>query len=71
MRKEHMDQVERWALFVKKNPAKWKKIHTSFINSIFDKHKQFKERILETPGGKEKLAKLYNIKNREGYGWLK
>lgn len=71
MRKEHMEQIERWAQFVKNNPTKWKKIHTRFINSIFDKHEQFKKRILKTPNGKKKLAKLYNIKNKKGYSWLK
>ena len=71
MRHEHMEQVERWAEFVRNNPGKWKKIHSEFINSIFQKHEQFRERILKTPHGKDKLAKLYNIKNKEGYNWLK
>ena len=59
MRSDHLDQVERWAYFVKDNPTKWKTIHTEFINAIFDKHEQFKQRLLKTPHGKEKLAKLY------------
>ena len=59
MRTEHQDQVERWAHFVKDNPTKWKTIHSEFINAIFDKHEQFKVRLLKTPQGKEKLAKLY------------
>ncbi len=71
MRKSHMEQVERWAFFVRENPAKWKKKHTRFINAIFDKHFQFRERLLKTPKGKEKLVKLYGIQNKEGYNWLK
>jgi hypothetical protein len=66
-----MKYVEEWARHVKKNPTKWKKIHTQFINAIFDKQKQFHDRMLKQPGGKEKLARIYNIKNREGYDWLK
>ena len=71
MRKSHQEQIERWANFVKNNPTKWKKIHTEFINSIFDKHEQFKERLLKSPDGKKKLIKLYNIKNKSGYEFLK
>ena len=59
VRKEHEDQIERWANFVKNNPNKWKSIHTEFINALFEKHDQFKIRLLKTPNGKEKLARLY------------
>ena len=69
MRIDHQEQIERWANFVKNNPTKWKKIHTEFINSIFDKHEQFKERMLKIPGGKEKLNKLYV--NKSNYVFLK
>jgi hypothetical protein len=61
-RKEHLYQVERWALFVREHPTEWKKPHTEFINALFDKHEQFKERLLKTPGGKEKFEKLYGNK---------
>jgi len=71
MRKDHLEQIERWAHFVRDNPAKWKKIHTKFINSLFKKHYSFRERLLQTANGKEKLQKLYNIKNINGYKWLK
>ncbi|MEK6905675.1 MAG: hypothetical protein AABX24_04710 [Nanoarchaeota archaeon] len=71
MREEHLQQVDRWAHFVKDNPTKWKKIHTGFINALFEKHDSFRNKLLQTPNGKEKLQKLYNIKNKEGYDWLK
>lgn len=70
MRETHLDQIERWARFVRDNPQSWKKIHSEFVNALFDKHLQFRERLRETSTGKEKLVKLYNIKNREGYSWL-
>ena len=59
MRSSHDDQIVRWAQFVRNNPG-WKKIHTEFINAIFDKHDKFRERLLQTPNGKEKLQKLYS-----------
>jgi len=71
MREEHIKQVERWAHFVKNNPTKWKKQHTEFINALFEKHYQFRERLLQTPQGKKKIIKLYKIKNIDGYDFLK
>ncbi len=62
-RDSHMEQVERWARFVRDNPTKWKRVHTEFINAIFDKEKQFRERLLLMPEGKEKLAKLQKMRN--------
>ena len=65
MREEHQQQVERWAHFVKENPTKWKKIHAEFINALFEKHESFRNRLLQTPNGKEKLQQLYGIKNKK------
>ena len=65
MREGHLQQVERWAHFVKENPTKWKKIHTTFINALFEKHESFRKKLLETPPGREKLQKLYGIKKQE------
>ena len=70
-RTRHLEHIDRWAKFVKENPTKWRKIHTEFINSLFNNHYSFRERILKTPKGKEKLAKAHGIKNKEGYSWLK
>ena len=70
MRESHREQVERWAHFVRDNPTQWQKPHAEFINAIFDLHEQFRERLLKTPGGKEKYIKLRGIKNVEGYRWL-
>ena len=59
MRKTHVDQIERWANFVRENPTKWKRIHTQFINAIFEKHQQVVKRLKKTKEGKEKLQQLY------------
>ena len=60
----HMEQVVRWAKFVRDNPTTWKKIHTKFINAVFDKERQFRERLLLTPNGKEKLEKLKEMRDK-------
>ena len=70
-RSSHQDQIERWALFVREHRTEWKKIHTEFINALFQKHDEFIERLLKQPNGKQKIIKLYNIKNLEGYPSLK
>ena len=67
MRAEHMEQVERWALFVKDNPDKWKKQHTEFINAQFEKHNIFIKNLLKQKDGFEKLVRIYDIKNVEEY----
>lgn len=60
LRTSHQEQIERWAHFVKKNPTKWKAIHTEFINSLFQKHEQFIDKLSKSPQGKEKLNQLYS-----------
>ena len=65
MRNQRTEQVERWAIFVRDNPDKWKKIHNEFIDAQFHKHKSFVGRLLKQPDGFEKLIELYKIKNVE------
>ena len=64
---QRMEQIERWANFVRNNPNGWKKIHTKFINAQFEKQRNFIKRLLEEPDGFEKIVKLYDIKNVEKY----
>lgn len=62
-----MQQVERWARFVKNNPDKWKEQHTEFINAQFEKHRSFIKNLLKQKNGFEKIVELYGIKNVEEY----
>lgn len=64
--KTHMDQIERWARFVRENKD-WKKIHTEFINAQFKLSEDFLKKLLKEKGGKEKVIKLFRIKNLKGY----
>ena len=66
-RKSHLEQVERWARYVRDNPQKWKESHTTFINALFEKNEEVISKILNTKNGKEKIIRLYGIKNKEGY----
>lgn len=64
--KTHIEFIEKWANFVKNNSG-WKKEHAEFINSQFKLHENFINRLLKEKNGKEKILKLYNIKNIKGY----
>lgn len=70
MRESHLEQVERWANFVRTNPN-WRIIHNEFIDAIFDNHEKVIKKLLKTDKGKEKIIALYGIKNTKGYSWLK
>lgn len=56
--KTHLEQIERWAKFVKENPDSWKKEHAQFIDAQIKKSWDFYERLRKTPGGAEKIKKL-------------
>ena len=70
-RRNHIEHLEKWALFVRENPALWKKIHTEFINALIHKNEQILQKIVHQPKGKEKIIELYRIQNLDGYEWLK
>ena len=67
MRQLHEDFIERWVNFKKENPDKWKKNHTEFIDAQFEKANQIIEKLSKTKEGKQKIIKMYKIKNKEGY----
>jgi len=64
--KTHIEQVERWAEFVK-NDSNWKSYHTKFINAQYEKFFKFINKLSKTKEGQEKIVELYNIKNIKGY----
>ncbi len=64
--KTHMEQVERWAHYVKTDP-RWRDAHDQFINAQYEMAHAFIKRLAKQPGGKEKIIKLYGIRNRKGY----
>ncbi|MFH1053464.1 MAG: hypothetical protein V1740_03540 [Candidatus Woesearchaeota archaeon] len=64
------DEIDRWIRFMKENPDKWKSKHTEFINAQFQKSKEFIERLVSQPNGKQKVIDAYKIKNLKGYNQL-
>ena len=65
---ERMESVIRWATVIKTTPKEvWRKEQRKFIDSQFEMHERFVEKMLVKKGGKEKLRKMYNINNPIDY----
>jgi hypothetical protein len=58
----HMEQVERWAAFVRDNPASvWKPEQKALIDSQITMANRFYEMLEKLPGGREKARKLRGL----------
>jgi len=60
--KTHIEQVERWARYVKENPDKWKPKIKEFLDSQILISKRFYNKLAETDEGREKIKLLKDIK---------
>ena len=57
--KSHMEEVERWALFVKTHPrSEWKTKLNIFIDAQYDMAKRFYKNLEKTEKGREILERL-------------
>ena len=57
MRDEHMEQVERWAEYVKNNPG-WKAELRPFLDAQIIIARKFYKKLAETPEGREKIRQI-------------
>ncbi len=60
--KTHVEQIERWAKYVRENPDKWKPRFKGFIDSQIIMARRFYKKLAETEGGKEKIKLLRGLK---------
>ena len=57
--KIHMEEVVRWAEFVRNNPrSKWKKAVNLLINATYQKADEFYKRLEKSERGREILDRL-------------
>jgi len=57
--KTHMEQVERWAEFIRNKPQKeWRPKFNEFIDAQFEIAKRFRENMEKTEEGREALKKV-------------
>ncbi|MEI6731045.1 MAG: hypothetical protein WCK90_00035 [archaeon] len=66
--KSHMEQVERWAEFVKANPDGWKEEHTTFINAQFDMAARFYKNLEISEEGRAILIRLAEERKKKAMG---
>ncbi len=67
MRVSHLEHIDRWVEYIKKNPKKWRKIHTDFINSQFQNSFEKIKKLSKTKQGANKIIEIYDITNLKGY----
>jgi len=60
--KSHLEQVEKWAEYVKNNPNSWKKQHREFIDSQIIIANRFYKKLSLTPEGREKLKLVRKLR---------
>lgn len=60
--KTHLEQVERWAIYCKKNIKECQKQVTPFVNAQIENSNKFYKRLAKTKKGKEKIIKLKMLK---------
>ena len=58
--KTHLDQIERWAKYVKENPE-WKNKLKPFIDSQIIIARRSYNKILLLPNGADKLKRIRNL----------
>ena len=62
MRKEHLEQVERWAEYVRTHPNEWKAKMKLFLDAQIIMSRRFYQKLSETPEGREKIKELRSKK---------
>jgi hypothetical protein len=60
--KTHIEQVERWAEYVRENPDKWKAKLKPFIDGQFIMARRFYKKLAETEEGRDKIKLLRGIR---------
>jgi len=63
--KLHIEQVERWANYVKNNPD-WKKKLKPFLDAQIIISRRIHKKLSETEEGREKLRLIRNMKMNNG-----
>jgi len=58
----HIEQVERWAEYVRENPQEWKSKVKLFLDSQILIARRFYKKLAETPEGLEKIKELREIR---------
>ncbi len=66
-----LEQIDRWAEYVRTSNGAWKKPHSAFINAQIQKANAFWQRLAQTPEGKSKIIEIFGIKNLDAVPMVK
>ena len=56
---QRLEQIDRWANYVKTSQGAWRKIHSEFLDAQFELANAFYQRLAQQPGGKKKIIELF------------
>lgn len=59
--KSHKEQIERWALYVRNNPDKWRAELKPFLDSQLIMARRFYNKLSQTEEGRKKILKLRRL----------
>ncbi|MEM4230690.1 MAG: hypothetical protein QXF25_02345 [Candidatus Pacearchaeota archaeon] len=62
VRREHIEQIERWAEYVRTHQDEWKLKLKDFLDSQIIMARRFYKKLSETKEGREKLKMLRELK---------
>jgi len=62
--KERLEQIDRWANYVRTSKGKWRKFHSRFINAQYEIANSFYERLSKTKRGKEKIKEIIKYRGK-------
>ena len=71
MDKSRIEQIDRWAEYVRTSKGKWRRHLRLFLDAQFQIANLFYRRLAKTPEGKKKAAELRRIKNLDAAPMLK
>lgn len=66
-----LEQIDRWAKYVKESNGAWKKPHAEFLDAQIKMANEFWHRLAKTPEGKKKIIDIFGIKNLDAVPMVK
>lgn len=58
---------KEWPVYIRESKGTWRKYHSQFTSAYVEMGNAFLKWLAKQPGSKEKIVKLYGIKNKKAY----
>ena len=63
--KSRLEQIERWAKFIRENPDKWRRQHTLFLNAQIICANEKYEKLKKMSNGEKIIEELRRLRNQD------